>query len=106
MLGILSALVVADILTTLIGLAHGQADLNPLFYAQGVAAFLLVKVAFSVAAVPIYVVAYRYLKAKFPAYVKVVLGCLAFMVGFYALIMANNVLVLLRVFTQSYGVVL
>jgi hypothetical protein len=95
-LTVLVALVMADITTTLIGLSRGAGDLNPLYHAQGLVAFLICKVATLLVALPVYAVAYRYTKVKFPKYVKVVWLCLAFLVGFYSVILVNNLLVLTK----------
>ena len=93
---VLVALVIADIVTTLIGFSHGATDLNPLYHAQGLVAFLVGKVATLLIALPVYVVSYRYLKARFPAYAKGVWLALAFLIGFYSVVLLNNLSILAK----------
>jgi len=88
------ALNLVDIVTTTIGLSNGASDLNPLFHIQGFQNFLLTKLAISIIAIPIYTVAYHFLKARFPKYVKVVWASIGFVIGFYSFIVVRNLIVL------------
>ncbi len=94
-LWVLYALLLADIVTSIIVLSHGTvADLNPLYYAQGFRNFLIAKLGFSPSSITIYSGTYVYVKAKQPNNVKALWSIVLFLIGMYLLIVGNNVIVL------------
>lgn len=93
-LSILFALNIADVAITVIGLSQGATELNPIYHMQNFQTFLLTKLSLPLIAFPVYIGAYIYLRRKFPNYVKVLWTVLAFLIGFYTFVVANNLIVL------------
>jgi len=91
---LLIALNIADIAITVEGLSRGATELNPIYHMQGFQTFLLTKLSLPLIAFPVYTVAYLYLRRKFPNCVKILWTVLAFLIGFYSFIVANNLIVL------------
>lgn len=88
------ALNVADIILTGMGLSLGATELNPIVYAQGFQAAMLTKLGLGIIIAPIYIVTFRYCQKKFPKYVKALWILIAFLIGFYTLIVVNNLITL------------
>jgi len=91
---VLFSLIVADIATSIIGLRSGASDLNPLYHIQGFQTFLTIKISSAIIGIIIYSVAYHYLVTKFPKYTTVLWTLIAFLIGFYTVVIVNNLIVL------------
>jgi len=91
---VLFSLISADIATSIIGFEHGAAEINPIYHMQGFQTFLTIKISSAIIGIIIYSVAYHYSATKFPKYTRVLWTLIAFLIGFYTVIIVNNLIVL------------
>jgi len=96
---IFEALILADVLSTIAALNLGGTELSPTFHIQGFAASLIVKLAFSVGAFPLYLVVYRYFRKKDASCVKALWIVLLFLIAFYSVVAYNNIIVAISLAT-------
>jgi len=91
---IFEALIIADVLSTVAALNLGGTELNPTFHIQGFSASLIIKLAFSVGAFPLYLGIYRYFEKKNAKdYIKSLWIVLLMVIGFYSVVVYNNIIV-------------